>query len=442
MKYNATISGSFHKFLKEIKQIIEEFEENNINVLSPKLSNIKSTENKFIMFEHNKKKPPKEIEINHFKSIQQSDFLYVVNPQGYIGNSCAMEIGFALANNIPVFTYEHPTEFIFSLFTQTESSIKNIKTNIQKLQNEMSSFFKKKLTLFMLQKYVKKFVNEKGFEDEGLNEVVLLLMEEIGELVKAVRQEIGLKIKDDKTKFKNIEEELSDCFIYLLDIANLTNIDLEKAFLNKMKINKSDKWFTLKEIRNKINHQFNILNLEEKTSEDELYSIKNLLRLIHSLFDFKPQNEYLIEILEKLEKLYIKSKNKEFHTQILYIMSFNLWKDYNSCINRIKQFFDNFLLQDTFKFQELTVQSDNEKYHHILQIYQNVHPEKISELILSLIKTWSEYAFNKYYMYINYSLLKEQIDQIDLELIRMRRQIKLENQPRIEKIRKQISIYM
>ena len=119
-----------------------------------------------------------------------------------------------------------------------------------------------------------------------------------------------------------------------------------------------------------------------------------------------------------------------------------MWKDYNSCIKKIKIFFNNYLLQNNFKFQELTVQSDNEKYYYILQIYQNIHPEKISELILNLIKTWSEYAFNKYYMYINYSLLKEQINQFDLELIRMRKQIKLENQLRIDKIRKQISIFL
>lgn len=46
------------------------------------------------------------------------------------------------------------------------------------------------------------------------------------------------KIKiDHNSKFGSIDEELADVFIYICAIANRFNIDLEKAFRDKEKIN-------------------------------------------------------------------------------------------------------------------------------------------------------------------------------------------------------------
>lgn len=441
MKLKATISGSFQKFLREIKQIIDEFEKNEIEILSPKLSNVKSNENNFIIFEH-ENKLPKNLEISHLKAIERSDFLYIVNPQGYIGNSCAMEIGFALAHNIPIFTLEIPNEFIFSLFTQTQKSISEIKTNIQKIQNEMSQFFESRFTLFMLQKYVKEFVYEKGFEKETIKDVLLLFIGEVLELMKSIQKITDIKTKIEKDKFKDIEEEFSDCLIYLLDLANLSNINLEKTFLNKMKLNEETEWTALGEIRNKINHQFNILDLDDKTATDEIFAISNLSNLIPQIFSFEPTIIYLLEILKKLEKLYLRSTNEEFRFQILNIFSIRWWKEYETCIKTIMRFFDEHLSPDLATFQILSEQTDNIKYQIILLIYQQAHPEKIRQLIWNMIKNWSDYAFDKYYKQINYSLIKIQAHEFDLELVEKRNQVVSEKQYRIDKIRRQIAVYI
>ena len=441
MKLKATISGSFQKFLRKIKQVIDEFEKNEIEILSPKLSNVKSSENSFIIFAH-ENRLPKDLEINHLKAIEQSDFLYIVNPQGYIGNSCAMEIGFALAHDIPIFTLEKPKDLIFSLFTQTERSINRIKPNIQKIQNEISLFFKNKWNLFMLQKYVKQFVDEKGFEKETIKDVLLLFTGEVLELTKSIQKSTDLKTKIEEDKLKNIEDEFADCLIYLLDLANLSNINLEKAFLYKMEKNKETEWTALDEIRHKIKHQFNILNLDEKTTEDEIFAINKLLNLIPQIFSFDPDIVNLLEILNKLEDFYLRSSNEEFRIQLLNIFSIKWWKDYEACIKKLREFFIEHLSPDLSTFQELKEHSDNEKYHIILQIYQHIHPEKIQQLIWNAIKTWSDYAFNKYYEKINYSLLKEQGRQFDLELVEKRNQIEPEKQPRINKIKPQIAPYL
>ena len=104
--YYTTISGSLRKFLKEISDYYLEFESHGVKVLSPKISKIKNPDDQFIYFEEDGNKPIKYIEKNHLLNIAQSDFLFVVNPNGYIGNSTLLEIGYALAKNIKIFSSE------------------------------------------------------------------------------------------------------------------------------------------------------------------------------------------------------------------------------------------------------------------------------------------------------------------------------------------------
>jgi len=53
---------------------------------------------------------PVEVEKRHLTAIVASDFLYVNAPGGYIGLSTALEIGFAIANDIPIFSRDRILE--------------------------------------------------------------------------------------------------------------------------------------------------------------------------------------------------------------------------------------------------------------------------------------------------------------------------------------------
>jgi len=57
----------------------------------------------------------------------------------------------------------------------------------------------------------------------GPTATMLWLVEEVGELAEAIR-------RDDN---ENIREELADCFAWVGALANLYDIDLEAAFLEK-----------------------------------------------------------------------------------------------------------------------------------------------------------------------------------------------------------------
>lgn len=91
------------------------------------------------------------------------------------------------------------------------------------------------------QEYVRKAVKERGFEDETPQDIMLLLQEEFGELAEAVRKSIGIKYS--RPRKRSIEIELADIFIYILDLANYFDVDLEEAFRKKEEINKRKKWF-------------------------------------------------------------------------------------------------------------------------------------------------------------------------------------------------------
>lgn len=84
-------------------------------------------------------------------------------------------------------------------------------------------------------------MNERGFQDETVAEVFTLLIEEIGELAKAIRKANGQKV-DAKSRHHEVEEEMADVFWLLIDLCNRLDINLAEAFEAKESKNKTRKW--------------------------------------------------------------------------------------------------------------------------------------------------------------------------------------------------------
>ena len=91
------------------------------------------------------------------------------------------------------------------------------------------------------QELINTLVLKRGFDKETINEVFTLLVEEVGELAKAIRKSNGQKY-GAHSKDHNVEEELADVFWLLLDLANRLDVDLAKAFSDKEIINQSRSW--------------------------------------------------------------------------------------------------------------------------------------------------------------------------------------------------------
>ena len=98
-------------------------------------------------------------------------------------------------------------------------------------------------TLTDLQKYIKLIGEERGWDKNNYLEIFLLLSEEMGELAKAIRNRTGLYAEKGKLfKDNELEGEFADVLNYLLDLANFFDIDLEKAFREKDKVNSKRVW--------------------------------------------------------------------------------------------------------------------------------------------------------------------------------------------------------
>ena len=99
-------------------------------------------------------------------------------------------------------------------------------------------------TLSDLQEHIGAVCRERGWDKNTHTEKFLLFVEEVGELAKEIRNTEGLHSKKAKgaSGRAHLEEEFADVLNYLLDLANNFNIDLEKVYRDKHRINESRNW--------------------------------------------------------------------------------------------------------------------------------------------------------------------------------------------------------
>ena len=102
------------------------------------------------------------------------------------------------------------------------------------LSNVVAADLSASMSLDELRAYVVAVVKQRGFDDEIPQDIMLLMVEEVGELAKAMRKFVGLKIDQRKVdSYTSLEEEIADVFFYLLDLCAILNIDLFTALKNK-----------------------------------------------------------------------------------------------------------------------------------------------------------------------------------------------------------------
>ena len=96
-------------------------------------------------------------------------------------------------------------------------------------------------SLVKLQKYIWQMNIERGFDTKDVSKKLVMLMEEAGELAKAVRKHVGMKFTDT-TKQQELREELADVQIVLLGLASMLDEDVFSAVIDKEKKSRTRKW--------------------------------------------------------------------------------------------------------------------------------------------------------------------------------------------------------
>ena len=101
-----------------------------------------------------------------------------------------------------------------------------------------------KKSLTQVQDYIRKVVEIRGFADQPVQETMLLLLEETGELAKAIRK-VATKMSVDPERMQNydtVESVVADVFFVLTAICNQMNINLFDALKAKERVNCERNW--------------------------------------------------------------------------------------------------------------------------------------------------------------------------------------------------------
>ncbi len=240
---SVVISGSFRKHLEGINATGKAFADIGVEVLSPKLSNVINPGHEFALLESDDTHDPKTLEQRHLDAITNADALYVFDPEGYVGLSATLEIGWALALGKPIFCKEVAQDFTLKLFCSEVATPAQVKAKILEARAKPLDAVHTRSSTLDLQKVSALLSVQRGFHDEKPLEIMLMMVEEVGELAKALRKEIGLKVDAKKAgDIGKIETEAADIFIYLLHLANVCNFDLGEAFKKKELINSQRDW--------------------------------------------------------------------------------------------------------------------------------------------------------------------------------------------------------
>lgn len=113
-----------------------------------------------------------------------------------------------------------------------------------KSQLELYNTLTKDCTLQEIQNYIKEVIHIRGFDTQTIEQEMLILIEEVGELAKSIRKEAA-DLRIDKSKlhhYSSIESEVADVFIVLLSICNQLDIDLFDVLKDKESLNCKRKW--------------------------------------------------------------------------------------------------------------------------------------------------------------------------------------------------------
>lgn len=110
---SVSLIGSFRQHYQEVRKAAKIFTAGGLVVKSPPISGIIDREQEFVRFESD---PPFasdcEIQTATLEKIFSSDFVYVVNPDGYIGRTTAYELGRIHERGMAVFYAEPPKDLV------------------------------------------------------------------------------------------------------------------------------------------------------------------------------------------------------------------------------------------------------------------------------------------------------------------------------------------
>jgi NTP pyrophosphatase (non-canonical NTP hydrolase) len=225
------LSGSFRRDVEGLRRIHEELRDHGCHILSPKQVAPSIELNGFVFMEGEETQTPESIELHHLEAIQNSTFVWLHAPDGYVGLSAALEVGFAHAQGIPIYCRNQVADPILRSFVREVLSVRQVVDGVRE-KGMVPSI--PSLTSF--QRYYKRVAHQRGYERETAQNCLLLMVEEVGELAHAIRKREKL-VRHGSARGSGEAHELADVLLYLVHMANILDLDIAQAVKDKEEIN-------------------------------------------------------------------------------------------------------------------------------------------------------------------------------------------------------------
>lgn len=228
-RVSAVLSGSYRRDTASLKRAHESLESLGVEILSPQNVDVQREDDGFVFMRGELGQAPSALESRHLDAIERAHFMWLHAPDGYVGTSAALEIGFARAAGVPVYSDATPSDPVLRRFV---SVVPEPGLAVRKVADAATA----PTGLRAFQHYYRRVAVERGYEREVARDCLLLMLEEVGELARAVRRQASL-VRHHSDDGSGIEHELADVFLYVVHLANIIDCDLAKAVQSKERIN-------------------------------------------------------------------------------------------------------------------------------------------------------------------------------------------------------------
>lgn len=228
---DVVLCGTYRKDVEGLRRSFEQLKDLGFNILSPSNLNITQEKNGFVYMQGEELQTPDRLELKHLDAIERARLVWLHAPDGYVGPTAALELGFARASGIPIFATSEPAEEAFSTFVSVVESPEEV---FAKVSSKLLPPPPPRVKVF--QHYYKRAAAQRGYERESTQNCLLLMMEEVGELARALRKKE--KLTRHGSAIRNAESlELADVFMYVVHMANILGIDLGETVQHKEVLN-------------------------------------------------------------------------------------------------------------------------------------------------------------------------------------------------------------
>ena len=222
----AVMCGSYRRNPSGLRSTFESLSR-HFNLLSPSSVEFTSFDVDFVRLLNEADEPAPAVEARHLAAIRRADFVWLHCPEGYVGTSAALELGYAKAAGVPIVTDTRPTDEILADTVVVVPDFHSVAQIITPKPGE---------GLAALQDYYERIARRRGWAEESPRDTLLLLTEELGELARAVRKSSRMA-RDGEYSEEPVGHELADVQLYLVHLANALGVDLASAVTEKEVVN-------------------------------------------------------------------------------------------------------------------------------------------------------------------------------------------------------------